>query len=76
MLKQLLKISGIIIIVFVIARVGKKTVIEPRTGYEWQKRKVFFAKNYGRETRADFNNDGIVNMKDFAILANQWLESD
>lgn len=62
------------IIVFIILQgESNRLPIPPETQkqfQEWKKVKVriFYPKS------ADFNCDGIVNFKDFAILANEWLE--
>jgi hypothetical protein len=59
---------------FVVGTSARKTIVAPSTQKEVQAWRVFLAKNFGRVNGADFNNDGIVNMRDFAVFANHWLE--
>lgn len=37
---------------------------------------LIFSLTFFAALRADFNNDKIVNFKDFAVLASEWLETD
>jgi len=59
--------------IFFILRQEARLVLPPTTQkkfQEWKKLKVLIY--YPK--RVDLNNDGVVNFKDFAILADHWLE--